>query len=71
MWGFTAEEVRDLVQGKFQFRNCLDCNSKGWVWVCPTIGEIVDAPTDEYCYKEQCEDCKGLGGHLRLDCWVD
>lgn len=65
----SIEEVRALIQGKFEFRNCLECSGKGWVWADYQIGEIIDAPTtdDSARYgKEQCENCRGLGGFLKF-----
>lgn len=67
---FTVTEVRNLVQGKFDFRKCLECDSRGWVWVDGDVGEIVNGPLpddpDRY-WKECCEFCKGLGGYLRVE----
>jgi DnaJ-class molecular chaperone len=68
---FEIDEVRALIKGKFDFRTCIECNGKGWVLVDDNLGEVVQAmhpegnPSDYY--KDQCEDCHGLGGLLRIN----
>ena len=66
-----TKELRALIMGKFDFRKCLDCDGKGRVWVDGDNGEIVSGPdpkrdSDDF-YKDQCEECDGLGGNLRIN----
>lgn len=70
MWRFSLDEVRSLVEGKFQWRQCITCGGKGWEWVDGDAGEVVSGPDPtrdigDY-YKDQCDNCNGLGGILRF-----
>lgn len=69
-WEFEVDELRDLIQGKFRFFPCLECGGKGWIWVDGDNGAIVNGPDptrDEVdFYKDQCDECRGLGGKLHI-----
>lgn len=71
MFEFNIDEIKALVQGKFQFRPCILCSSRGWYWVDSEAGEIVATPNqdkDSVCYYQQsCDDCIGLGGHIKFN----
>ncbi len=65
---FTTDELRDLIQGKFRFCTCLECNGKGEILVEGVHGTIVctippEADPDDY-YWDECYDCEGLGGFI-------
>lgn len=66
-----TEEYKKLISGKFQFRVCVDCQGKGWVWVDADAGEVVIAPDpkrpQEDFYRDCCEDCEGIGGFVIYD----
>jgi len=68
---FDNEELRNLVQGKFTFRNCLDCNSKGWVLVDGVAGLVVESiavgDNPSNYYQGTCDECNGLGGFLKIE----
>jgi len=68
---FTYAEVRNLIQGKFDFRKCLECDGRGWVWVDGDIGETVAGPQEtedkQRYYRDCCDFCEGLGGYLKVD----
>lgn len=70
MWEFSAEELRRLIQGKFEFRPCLECGGKGTVLVDNQFGITVTAiPKDrdpDWFSIECCDECIGLGGFLKL-----
>lgn len=70
MWHIETEELRDLIKGNYRFFNCIDCMGRGWIWVDGDCGTIVNGPDptrDELdFYKDECEDCKGLGGKLHI-----
>ncbi len=64
-------EVRALIQGKFDFRLCLDCGGKGHVLCDGDLGLVVSSDLDasaDPCryYYDQCDTCEGLGGNLRF-----
>lgn len=59
---FSLWATKQLIQGKFQFRPCLECGSKGYIYVSGD-GYVVDRAV-EGGYVMECEECKGLCGHL-------
>jgi hypothetical protein len=63
-----TNELRALIQGKFEFRTCLECGGKGRVLVDGVEGIVVQAPTmnDDRYYEDICDECEGLGGFLRF-----
>ena len=68
---FDTQELRQLINGDFQFRRCTWCDGLGTVWCDNDIGEVVAASSvtpegidDCRFYKDYCEDCDGLGGTL-------
>jgi hypothetical protein len=67
---YDTSEIRDLIQGNFRFFNCLECMSRGWIWVDGDDGSIVNGPDPSRdqteFYKDECEACKGLGGKLHI-----
>lgn len=71
MYSLTTEELRNLIQGKFRFRPCLDCGAKGSVLVDGDEGVVVQAVHPEKgaesYYTDVCDECKGLGGFLKFD----
>lgn len=68
MFVFDTDQVRDLIQGNFQFRPCLECNGKGEVLVDSHYGLQVQAipeGRDEIdFYTCTCETCEGIGGKI-------
>lgn len=81
MWRLDVEEMRDLIQGKFTSRTCLDCNGKGYN-TFDIDGNLADYPKPqrpegmteeeelewEWLHSRdnfQCEGCEGLGCHIQ------
>lgn len=66
----STGELRALIQGKFDFRLCLECGGKGWVWVDGIAGEVISGPDPQRdesdFYKDECESCDGLGGNMKI-----
>jgi len=63
---FSLYETKELIQGKFQFRPCLSCNSSGFINVSGE-GIVINVPPDDEGYAMECDECDGLCGHLRFD----
>jgi hypothetical protein len=63
-----TEQLRKLIQGKYKFYPCLECNAIGSVLVDSDVGIVVTAIHPEKdassYYQDCCEDCYGLGGKL-------
>ena len=70
MHQFTTEELRNLIQGKFTFRSCIACQGKGTELVDGRAGMLanfVDPERPEDFYTDTCQDCRGLGGTLKIE----
>jgi hypothetical protein len=64
----TIEQARNLVQGKFTFRPCLDCRGVGTELHDEGAGVVaqhVDPSRPLDFYRYACESCKGLGGFIQ------
>jgi len=64
----TIEQARDLVQGKFTFRTCLDCGGAGTELHDEGVGVVAQhidpsRPLD-FC-RYTCESCGGIGGFIQ------
>ena len=59
---FSGEEVKLLVNGKFQTRKCTVCDGLGHVFVTED-GHVVSKPSED-TVEDDCEDCSNLGFNL-------
>lgn len=68
----SFDELRQLVNGKFDVRKCTSCFGKGWYWVHEdgTIRDPNDGESEDSFYEHPCEggdtDCGGVGFHIKF-----
>lgn len=64
-FSITPEEIKKLVNGKFQIRRCTTCWGTGRIF-SDEEGNV--APESETChYSESCGDCERLGFNILFD----
>lgn len=69
---FSTDQIRKLINGKFTFYKCTNCDGKGWVWVdgiaCVEVAFLdPNRDSDEY-YQDVCYECEdSLGGKLVIE----
>lgn len=66
-----ADEVKALVNGKYQTRQCTHCYGKGWFWVHEdgTQRNPESNESHDDFYEHPCGDdeCSGLGFNILFD----
>jgi len=60
---FSLYQTKQLIQGKFQFRPCLECGYSGIINVAGD-GTVLNGPVCNGGYVMQCDECEGLCGYL-------